>query len=156
MTGIATALTAADAEHWGVAIGSAYEAWPDCKQLWDKVTVHPCVTAPAAACDIHGIVQATLARHQLASLPHCDGHAQIIIGNSETGGVPLVAVTPGGAAARAGLVAGDRIISLEGLATPTTRFFRAALREHGPGEYVRIGYQRAGVAHDAYVQLAAY
>ncbi|HXY97632.1 MAG TPA: RIP metalloprotease RseP [Steroidobacteraceae bacterium] len=63
-------------------------------------------------------------------------------------------VESGGPAARAGLAAGDRIVSVNG--TPVANFHDLiALVNARPGEQVTIDYSRGGVAGSASVQVAS-
>jgi hypothetical protein len=58
------------------------------------------------------------------------------------GGVKVGAVTPGGAAATAGLQAGDVITALDGEALDTLVDYTGALRAHAPGETVTLTVRR--------------
>lgn len=63
-------------------------------------------------------------------------------------------VTAGGAAARAGLLAGDRIEAIDG--APVKNFEDIVRRVRArPGASVSITYSRAGVEHTAQLQIAA-
>jgi hypothetical protein len=62
----------------------------------------------------------------------------------ERGGVKVGPVTPGGAAARAGLVPGDVIVAINDEATDTLVDYTAVLRQHAPGERVRLSVRRGG------------
>jgi aminopeptidase N len=63
---------------------------------------------------------------------------------SEANGVKVGPVTPGGAAARAGIQPGDIITAIDGEACATLVDYTALLRQHAPGERVRVTLQRAG------------
>ncbi|HXW75353.1 MAG TPA: RIP metalloprotease RseP [Steroidobacteraceae bacterium] len=73
-----------------------------------------------------------------------------------TPSVPAVLgpVTPDGPAARAGLLAGDRIIAIDGV---PMRDFRQIVEyvSARPGERLRIEYQRGGSEHSTEVQVAS-
>jgi aminopeptidase N len=62
----------------------------------------------------------------------------------ERGGVKVGPVTPGGAAARAGLVPGDVIVAINDEATDTLVDYTGVLRQHAPGERVRLSVRRGG------------
>jgi aminopeptidase N len=61
---------------------------------------------------------------------------------STEGGVKVGAVTPGGAAAAAGLQAGDVITAIDGDATANLTDYTAVLREHAPGDAVTLTVKR--------------
>jgi hypothetical protein len=60
----------------------------------------------------------------------------------EHGGVKVGMVSPGGAAARAGLTAGDVVVAIDGETIDTLVDYTAALRAHAPGERVRVALLR--------------
>jgi regulator of sigma E protease len=63
-------------------------------------------------------------------------------------------VTPGGAAARAGLMAGDRIVAIDG--APVKEF--ADIRDlvsGRPGQRVTVSYRREGTEHTASLEIAS-
>ena len=62
----------------------------------------------------------------------------IRVGEAGGNGVIVVSVTPGGAAARAGMRVGDRILSVDGVPTPTVGALSAVLAERKPGETARV------------------
>jgi aminopeptidase N len=62
----------------------------------------------------------------------------------EHGGVKVGPVTPGGAAARAGLAPGDVIVAINDEATDTLVDYTGVLRQHAPGERVRLSVRRGG------------
>jgi putative serine protease PepD len=70
-------------------------------------------------------------------------------------GVPLRAVTAGGAAAKAGLKVGDIITSLDGQRVTTADSLIAAVRNHAPGEQVKITYIRGGKTAEIEVTLGS-
>jgi S1-C subfamily serine protease len=53
-------------------------------------------------------------------------------------GVIVVSVTPGGAAANAGMRAGNVILSVDGVPTPTVDALSAVLAELKPGKKARV------------------
>ncbi len=67
---------------------------------------------------------------------------------SESGGIAVVGVTPGGGAAAAGLEAGDELISINHIdltsAESVMGALREAMRDVAPGDAVSVGYQRDG------------
>ncbi|MFH1143004.1 MAG: M20/M25/M40 family metallo-hydrolase [Candidatus Eisenbacteria bacterium] len=62
----------------------------------------------------------------------------------ESGGVRVGSVTPGGAAAAAGLLPGDTITALDGEPLDTLVDYTALLREHEPGDRVILTVLREG------------
>jgi serine protease DegQ len=75
------------------------------------------------------------------------------LGVDQTDGVVLLAVSPGGPAARAGLRQGDIVVSVGGTATPTLSDLYAALRHHKPGEKVDVRVVRNGTEQTITVTL---
>jgi putative serine protease PepD len=69
-----------------------------------------------------------------------------------TGGT---AVSPGGPAARAGLRAGDIVISADGDRITSPEELIVAIRKHAPGDRMVITYTRAGHVHTATVTLGS-
>ena len=63
---------------------------------------------------------------------------------STSGGVKVGMVTPGGAAATAGLQAGDVITAISGESVDTLVDYTAVLRGHAPGDRVTLTVRRAG------------
>ena len=59
-------------------------------------------------------------------------------------GVRLRGVTPGGGADRAGLRAGDVVVSVGGVAVSAPAELIVAIRSKQPGDTVTLGYQRSG------------
>jgi membrane-associated protease RseP (regulator of RpoE activity) len=57
-------------------------------------------------------------------------------------------LTPGSAAEQAGLESGDRVVSIDGVETPTFGAFGDAVRDR-PGETVVVVYERNGEVHTA-------
>lgn len=83
----------------------------------------------------------------------------VVLGESDSTGVRLSAVTPGGPADKAGLTSGDIVRSidgrnLEGDGREAARALVAALRGKQNGQQVRIGYLRDGRSATANVTLA--
>jgi len=78
------------------------------------------------------------------------------IGPRGTGGVPITAVQPGGPAAAAGIVAGERITAVNGQPlTSATRLSQLLATTH-PGDVLRVTWlDLAGQAHTASVPLTA-
>jgi S1-C subfamily serine protease len=68
-------------------------------------------------------------------------------------GVAVVEVTPGDAAAAAGIQPGDVIVAIDNQATPTVEALGAALAEHEPGEEVQVTAQRGGAEMEVQVVL---
>lgn len=66
------------------------------------------------------------------------------LGAQKGGGVPIAGVSPGGAAAEAGLLAGDVIISVNGRKVETGTDVAAEIHRLGPGAEARIERLRAG------------
>lgn len=95
----------------------------------------------------------------LAQLPPLDGRplVGVVLAPDDGDGVRIAAVTPGGAAADAGLKAGDRLVSVDGKriegATPDARVTTARdlLRTLDEKTPTRLGYRRDGA--DAEVKV---
>ncbi|MGO9803632.1 MAG: RIP metalloprotease RseP [Steroidobacteraceae bacterium] len=63
-------------------------------------------------------------------------------------------VTPGGAAARAGLMAGDRIVAIDG--APVKEFADIVHQVSGrPGQRVTVTYRREGIEHSTALEIAS-
>ena len=73
----------------------------------------------------------------------------------EDGGLAVVAVTPNGPAAAAGLRAGDRLTALDGVQVVGPDQLDVLSVTRRPGETVRVTYRRGGTAADAAVTLGA-
>jgi putative serine protease PepD len=73
----------------------------------------------------------------------------------EPAGVAVVSVAPGGAAAKAGLRAGDVITKVDGQATPTQATLTALLATLKPGQQVSVSYTRGGASRTAEVTLGS-
>ena len=82
----------------------------------------------------------------------------VVLGSDPEGGVRIAAVTPGGAAAEAGLKSGDRIVAVDGKrlagSDPEARLeaAREAIGKHDEGSKVSLRYLRDG--REATVSLA--
>jgi putative serine protease PepD len=72
-----------------------------------------------------------------------------------TDGVALQSVTPDGAAAKAGLEAGDQITKVNDFATTTADGLIAATRFYAPGTTVEVSYTRDGQAKTVKVTLGS-
>lgn len=70
-------------------------------------------------------------------------------------GLYVVAVTPGGPAAEAGLAADDIITTIEGEPATSNIELQKLTLTKAPGEVVTIGYERAGQSREARITLAA-
>lgn len=67
----------------------------------------------------------------------------------------MAAVTPGSAAAEAGLKAGDVVTELAGHAVTDASGLTAAAREQATGTTVKITFQRGGQEQDADITFGA-
>ena len=70
-------------------------------------------------------------------------------------GVGVVRVTPGGAAATAGIQAGDIVVDLAGQPTPSVAALQAVLAAHKPGDRLLARVSRDGTESTVHVTLAA-
>jgi putative serine protease PepD len=68
-------------------------------------------------------------------------------------GVKVVTVESGSAAAKAGLQAGDVIVSVDGQPTTTAEALRAAIDAHQPGQKITLTIQRSGSTKSVTVTL---
>jgi S1-C subfamily serine protease len=82
-------------------------------------------------------------------------------GSAQSGGVPagagaaVAGVLSGSPAGRAGLTAGDVIVSIDGQQVSSPSALESAMEQHRPGDSVRIGWtDQAGQTHSASVVLA--
>ncbi len=64
--------------------------------------------------------------------------------SGQPAGVAVLAVTPGGAAANAGIRAGDVIVGINDLGTPSLQDLESALTQLKPGQKVTVRYTRNG------------
>jgi S1-C subfamily serine protease len=75
---------------------------------------------------------------------------------SSAKGATVVRVLPGGPVAKAGLVGGDVITSLDGHSVTSSAALSVLMITHHPGDHVRIGWvSAAGQAHTSTVSLAS-
>ncbi|HEV2886415.1 MAG TPA: trypsin-like peptidase domain-containing protein [Jatrophihabitans sp.] len=70
-------------------------------------------------------------------------------------GVPLRSVNPDGAAAKAGLKVGDLVTSIDGQRVTTSDSLIAAVRNHAPGQQVKLTYVRSGKTTEVEVTLGS-
>ena len=70
-------------------------------------------------------------------------------------GVALRTITAGGAAAKAGLKAGDLVTSIDGQRVTTSDSLIAAIRNHAPGEKATLSYLRGGKTSEVNVTLGS-
>ncbi|MBM3318118.1 MAG: M28 family peptidase [Candidatus Eisenbacteria bacterium] len=71
----------------------------------------------------------------------------------DSGGVKVAAVSPGGAAEKAGIRPGDVVVAIDGELVGTLVEYTAALRGHAPGERVRVSLDRGGEPLDLEVEV---
>jgi serine protease Do len=79
-----------------------------------------------------------------------------IYGLREVRGAHISGVTPGGPGARAGLRAGDVVLSLDGQPVRNDTHLIASLAQLRPGQLVSLGIQRAGRPQTIAVQLGEF
>jgi putative serine protease PepD len=75
------------------------------------------------------------------------------IEDSSSGGVKLAAVTAGGAAAAAGLKAGDVITAIDGTAVGDADVLASLIASHQPGDHVKVTYRRGSASATATATL---
>jgi putative serine protease PepD len=81
----------------------------------------------------------------------------IRVGDTNGSGVLVGAFTPGGAAARSGMKAGEVIVSVDGIATPTVAALSAALAQLRPGANVPVVVEHQdGKQTTLHVTLGSY
>jgi putative serine protease PepD len=80
----------------------------------------------------------------------------ITVGETAGHGVFVVSVTPGGAAAKAGLHAGDIIVSVDGAPTPTVEALSTVLAELKPGRKARVVVREERKTKNLTVTLGTY
>jgi putative serine protease PepD len=68
------------------------------------------------------------------------------IENGSSGGVKLAAVTAGGAAAAAGLKAGDTITAIDGTTVGDADVLASLIASHQPGDRVKVTYRRGSAS----------
>lgn len=73
--------------------------------------------------------------------------------SGQPAGVGVRSVTPGGAAARAGVAAGDVILELAGQPTPSVAALQSVLAAHKPGEKVQARVVRDGTVSTVLITL---
>lgn len=76
-----------------------------------------------------------------------------VTSNGQPAGVTIATITAGGAAAAAGLKAGDVITAIDGHQTTTLGALSAILATLEPGQQVDVTYTRSGTSHTATVTL---
>ncbi|WP_374117228.1 S1C family serine protease [Streptomyces sp. RKAG293] len=82
--------------------------------------------------------------------------ARTVIGDDlQPSGVAVVSVTGGGAAAKAGLKAGDVITKIDTTGISTLQSLTEALAAHKPGDKVQVTYERDGATKTAEVTLGS-
>ena len=94
---------------------------------------------------------------ELASLPSREVDAQLMrkVGLAAPYSEPVLGeIKAGGAAARAGLVAGDRVLAVDGQPVADANVLRERIRAH-PGQAMQWRLQRAGQAREVEVTPAA-
>jgi|GEM_PF-153456 len=74
---------------------------------------------------------------------------------SAQAGVALRTITAGGAAAKAGLKAGDIVTSIDGQRVTTSDSLIAAIRNHAPGQQATLSYLRGGKTSEVKVTLGS-
>ncbi|WP_168207604.1 trypsin-like peptidase domain-containing protein [Microlunatus elymi] len=98
---------------------------------------------------------------QIAGLLIKNGYATYPVINatvstdSQRGGVLMASITPGGAASKAGLKPEDLVTAIDGQRVFETDDLIVAIRNHRPGDTVRLSYQRDGDEHSAQLKLAS-
>jgi putative serine protease PepD len=70
-------------------------------------------------------------------------------------GVGVISVSPGGAAAKAGIQAGDVIVDLAGQPTPSVAALQSILAAHKPGDRVPARLSRNGTESTVLVTLGS-
>lgn len=86
------------------------------------------------------------------------GHRGIlgVVVATKTGGCVVTAVTPGAAAATAGLIVGDVITSVGGIPVPTMTDFDQVMQDRRPGDSVTVVWRdAAGATHTTATVLSA-
>jgi putative serine protease PepD len=75
--------------------------------------------------------------------------------SGQPAGVGIVSVAPGGAAAKAGIAAGDIITALAGQPTPSVAALQSVLAAHKPGDRVQAQVSRNGTESTVLVTLGS-
>ncbi|MDQ1457965.1 MAG: hypothetical protein QOH28_3585, partial [Actinomycetota bacterium] len=77
-----------------------------------------------------------------------------VYGSGSNGGAPVVGVQSGSAAAAAGIVAGDAIVTIDGHTISSVSDLNDAMASTHSGDKITVGWQdSAGKSHDATVTL---
>ena len=132
-------------------------------------TAGPLTTAPGASagpkwgCAIPITRAMTIAQEIEAATPspYIDSGHRGILGltvatSTGVAGCVVTTVTPGDAAADAGLVAGDVMTAVGGIPVPTTRDFNIVMQDRRPGDEVTLTWRDAtGATHSAGAVLSA-
>ncbi|SDS19279.1 putative serine protease PepD [Microlunatus soli] len=98
---------------------------------------------------------------QIGQLLITDGYATYpvlnatVSGDGSGSGVLLSSVTPGGAADLAGLQPEDIVTSIDGQPVAETEDLIVAVRNHRPGDTIKLRYERDGSTHTATLKLAS-
>lgn len=79
----------------------------------------------------------------------------VVNSDLQPSGAAIVAVTPGGAAAKAGLKPGDVLTRVGSARITTLQSLTEALAAYKPGDKVQVGYQRDGTGKTAEVTLGS-
>ncbi|HET9081865.1 MAG TPA: trypsin-like peptidase domain-containing protein [Trebonia sp.] len=79
----------------------------------------------------------------------------VVDASGQPAGVGVIAVTPGGAAARAGIRAGDIITALAGQPTDSSAALQSVLAAHKPGDRVQAQVSRDGAPSTVTVALGS-
>ncbi len=75
--------------------------------------------------------------------------------DGEPSGVAVLAVTGGGSASKAGIRAGDIIVGINDIGTPSLQDLESALTQFKPGEKVTVRYTRNGAASTTKARLGS-
>jgi serine protease Do len=86
---------------------------------------------------------------------HADALVTAALGAGEVEGALIDHTEPGGAAARAGLAAGDLILAIDGEPVALPREVLGRIMAHGPGDRIQLDFVRAGERRSALVTLDA-
>lgn len=85
----------------------------------------------------------------------CQGEAMMGIHADTTGSCTLTSVYPGSGAADAGLQAGDKIVTIDGLDVRDFSELTISVYGRGVGEKLKIDFERDGKQQTAQVELRA-
>ena len=75
--------------------------------------------------------------------------------SGQPAGIGILALTPGGAAAKAGIQAGDIIVDLAGQPVTSVAALQSILAAHKPGDQVRARVLRNGTGSTVLVTLGS-